>query len=219
VNRTEEIAACVLDVGERIARAAERAGRAPTSVTLVGVGKTKPLSDLLAAYQAGLRHFGENRVQEAEEKYPSLPADAVRHLIGPIQSNKANRAVRVANVIQTVDGLDIAQRIDRAARTERKTLGVFIEVRLGGEATKAGVDPGGVPALAAAIRSLPSLSLRGLMAIPPPGEARPHFVTLRRLAESLGMKELSMGMSGDFEAAVEEGATIVRVGSALFGTR
>lgn len=219
MTRAEEIAAAVAEVTGRIAAAAERAGRLPSAVTLVAVTKTKPVEDLLHAHAAGVRHFGENRVQEAEAKFPSLPAGAVRHLIGPIQSNKANRAVRVADVVQTVDSADLARRLDRAASQAGKRLPVLLEVNVGGEATKAGVAPAGVPALAEAVRSLPSLDLRGLMAIPPPGETRPHFAGLRELARSLGLPELSIGMSDDFEEAVEEGATIVRVGTAIFGTR
>ncbi|HQR68095.1 MAG TPA: YggS family pyridoxal phosphate-dependent enzyme, partial [Thermoanaerobaculia bacterium] len=204
---------------ERMAAAAVRAGRDPRAVTLVAVGKTKPLEDLLAAHAAGAVHFGENRVQEDEAKFPLLPAGAVRHLIGPIQSNKAARAARVADVVQTVDSAEIAGRLARGAGAAGKRLRVLIEVRLGGEATKAGVEPDDVPALADAVRALPGLELAGLMTIPPPGETRPHFAALRRLGERLGLPELSMGMSDDFEAAIEEGATLVRVGTAIFGTR
>ena len=181
--------------------------------------KTKPLEDLLAAYEAGVRHFGENRVQEAEAKFPHLPADAVKHLVGPVQSNKANKAARLADVLHAVDSADIARRLARAAGNEGRRLAVYVEVNTGGEETKAGVAPAEVPALVADVRALPELDLRGLMAIPPPGDTRPHFAALRRLAESLGLSGLSMGMSDDFEAAVEEGATVVRVGTALFGHR
>jgi hypothetical protein len=206
-------------IQERIGAAARRAGRDPASITLVAVGKTKPLEDLLAVYALGVRHFGENRVQEAEQKYPGLPADAVRHLIGPIQSNKANRAARLAHVIQTVDSPDLARRLDRAATAEGKRLRVLLEVNTGGEDTKAGVAPQEVPALASAVRELPGLWLTGLMSIPPPGDTRPHFRRLAALARELSLPDLSMGMSDDFEAAVEEGATYVRVGTALFGAR
>lgn len=219
MTRAEEIAAAVAEVTGRIAAAAARAGRDPSAVTLVAVTKTKPVEDLLHAFAAGVRHFGENRVQEAEAKFGSLPAGAVRHLIGPVQSNKANRAARVADVVQTVDSADLARRLDRAAAQAGKRLPVLLEVNTGGEATKAGVAAAEVPALAETVRSLASLDLRGLMAIPPPGETRPHFAALRSLALSLGLPELSIGMSDDFEEAVEEGATIVRVGTAIFGTR
>lgn len=219
VTRAGEIAARLADVEARIAAAAARSGRGASSVLLVAVGKTWPLSDLLLAHAAGARAFGENRVQEAEEKFPRLPPDAVGHLIGPVQSNKANRAARVASVVQTLDSRDLAVRLDRAAAASGKRLAVFVQVRLGGEATKWGVDPEEAAALVEAVWALPALDLRGLMAIPPPGDTRPHFVSLRKLGETLGVRELSMGMSDDFEAAVEEGATLVRVGSAIFGKR
>jgi len=219
VSRADEIAANLAEVRERIARAAARAGRDPASVTLVAVGKTKPLEDLLHAYTAGVRDFGENRVQEAGEKFPALPADAVRHLIGPIQSNKANRAAKIADVVQTIDSADIAERLARGAENAGKRLKVLLEVHLGGEETKAGVSPEEVPALAGVVRTLLALDLAGLMTIPPPGETRPYFATLRRLAGELGLPALSMGMSDDFEAAIEEGATLVRIGTAIFGSR
>jgi PLP dependent protein len=219
VTRAAEIAQRAAEVRGRIAEAERRAGRAPGSVTLVAVGKTYPLDDLLAAAAAGVAEFGENRVQEAETKFPFLPPGCGAHLIGPIQSNKANRAAKVASVVQTIDAEDLARRLDRAAAALGKRLGAYVQVRLGGEATKSGVEPGAAAALVAAVRSLPNLDLRGLMAIPPPGDTRPHFATLRTLAKSLGLAGLSMGMSDDFEAAVEEGATLVRVGSAIFGER
>jgi pyridoxal phosphate enzyme (YggS family) len=219
VTPREDIAGNLSAVRARIAAAPARAGRDPASVTLVAVGKTKPLEDLLAAATAGITHFGENRVQEAEAKFPSLPPGVTRHLIGPIQSNKANRAAKIADVVQTVDAPDIARRLARGAETAGKRLRVLIEVRLGGEATKAGVDPEGAAALADEVRAIPALDLAGLMTIPPPGETRPHFAALRRLAERLGLAELSMGMSDDFEAAIEEGATLVRIGTAIFGRR
>ncbi len=219
MTRALEIASRVTEVKRRIAAAAARSGRAPESVLLVAVGKTYPLSDLLLAHAAGVRAFGENRVQEAEEKFPHLPTDAAGHLIGPIQSNKANRAVKVASVVETVDSEDLARRLDRAAAAAGKRLAVLVQVRLGEEATKSGVEPDAAAALVASVKALPALDLRGLMTVPPPGDTRPHFAALRRLGETLGLRELSMGMSDDFEAAVEEGATLVRVGSAIFGVR
>lgn len=204
---------------ERIEAAAQRAGRDPASVTLVAVTKTRPLEDLLAAWSAGVRHFGENRVQEAEAKFPQLPRDAVKHLVGPIQSNKTNRAARVADVLHAVDSADVARRLARAAGNEERRLAVYVEVNTGDEETKAGVAPAGAPALVEVVRALPEIDLLGLMAIPPPGDTRPHFVALRSLAATLGLTGLSMGMSDDFEAAIEEGATVVRVGTALFGSR
>ena len=169
--------------------------------------------------QAGVAEFGENRVQEAEAKFPFLPPGCTGHLIGPIQSNKANRAAKVATIVQTIDSGDLARRLDRAAAALGKCLGAYVQVRLGGETTKSGIEPDKTAALVAAVKSLPALDLLGLMAIPPPGDTRPHFAALRALAESLGISGLSMGMSDDFEAAVEEGATLVRVGSAIFGAR
>ena len=219
MTRAEEIASRVAQVKRRIAAAAVRSGRAEDSVLLVAVGKRYPPADLFFAHAAGVRAFGENRVQEAEEKFPHLPPDAARHLIGPIQSNKANRAAKIASVVETVDSLDLARRLDRAAAASGKRLTVFVQVRLGGEATKSGVEPDAASALVASVRELPALDLRGLMAIPPPGDTRKHFAALRRLGEALGLRELSMGMSDDFESAIEEGATLVRVGSAIFGAR
>lgn len=204
---------------ERIEAAVRRAGRNPSSVTLVAVTKTRPLEDLLAAYAAGARHFGENRVQEAEAKFPQLPRDAVKHLVGPIQSNKTNKVARLADVLHAVDSADVARRLARAAGNEGRRLAVYVEVNTGGEETKAGVSPASAPALVDAVRVLPELDLLGLMAIPPPGDTRPHFVALRSLAATFGLTGLSMGMSDDFEAAIEEGATVVRVGTALFGSR
>ncbi len=219
MSRAAEIAARVAGVNARIAAAAKRSGRRAEGVLLVAVGKTYPLPDLLAAHAAGVRAFGENRVQEAEEKFPHLPPDAIGHLVGPIQSNKVNRAVKVASAVETIDSLDLARRLDRAAAAVGKRLLVFVQVRLGGEATKSGVDPANAAALVEAVRALPALDLRGLMTIPPPGESRPHFFELRKLGEALSLPELSMGMSDDFEAAIEEGATLVRVGTAVFGPR
>lgn len=219
MSRAREIAESLAAVTERIGAAARRAGRDPAAVTLVAVTKTRPPEDLLAAWEAGVRHFGENRVQEAEAKFPHLPPGAVRHLVGPVQSNKANRAARVAGVLHAVDSADVARRLARAAEAGGRRLAVYVEVNTGGEETKAGVPPAEAPALVAAVRELGALDLKGLMAIPPPGDTRPHFVALRRLAESLGLSGLSMGMSDDLEAAVEEGATVVRVGTALFGAR
>lgn len=219
MTRAAEIAERVADVRGRIAEAARRAGRAADAVTLVAVGKTQPLDDLLAAHAAGVTAFGENRVQEAETKFPFLPPLTEAHLIGPIQSNKANRAAKVATVVETIDSEDLARRLDRAAASLGKRLGVLVEVRLGGEETKSGVEPGDAAAIVAFVRTLPALDLKGLMTIPPPGDTREHFATLRELALRLELPGLSMGMSDDFEAAVEEGATLVRVGSAIFGAR
>jgi PLP dependent protein len=213
------VAARLAGVRARIEAAARRAGRDPADVTLVAVSKMQPLEKLLEAYAAGVRTFGENRVQEAEAKFPRLAPDAARHLIGPIQSNKAKRAALVADVVESVDSLEIARRLARAAEENGRKLRVFLEVNLGGEATKAGVADRELAALVEAVRALPSLELAGLMAIPPPGDTRPRFVRLRELAREHGLAGLSMGMSDDFEAAIEEGATHVRIGTAIFGAR
>lgn len=218
-SRAAEIAERVASVRGRIETASARAGRSADSVLLVAVSKTRPLEDLLLAVAAGVTAFGENRVQEAAGKFPSLPPRVARHLIGPLQSNKANRAAEIADVVQTVDSEDVARRLARAALRTKKRLAVFVQVNTGAEATKAGVSPEEVPGLVATVRALEPLDLKGLMAIPPPGDTRPHFARLRALARAEGLPELSMGMSEDFEAAVEEGATLVRVGSAIFGAR
>ncbi len=220
-GRLEEIGRRVSEVRGRLAKAARRVGRDPAAITLVAVTKGKPLSDALAAYQAGVRDFGENRVQEAEAKYGSLPLGAVRHLIGPIQSNKANRAARVADVVQTIDSPEIARRLARAVAEGggARVLDVFIEVNVAGEGTKAGVASQELPALIDAVREHANLRLKGLMTIPPRGESRQPFAMLRDLAMRHGLPGLSMGMSEDFEVAVEEGATLVRVGTAIFGAR
>ena len=219
MSRADEIAARLADVRRRISDAERKAGRAGGSVTLVAVGKTYPIEDLLAAHAAGARAFGENRVQEAEAKFPLLPSGCARHLIGPIQSNKANRAAKLADVVETLDSEDLAKRLDRAAAAEGRTLEVFVQVRLGGEATKSGVDPKDAPALVEAVKALAGLHLKGLMTIPPPGEGRRYFSELRELAARVAVSGLSMGMSDDFEDAIAEGATHVRVGSAIFGER
>src|SRR5262249_54946073 len=150
---------------------------------------------------------------------PRLPADALRHFIGPIQSNKAKRVALVSGVVQSVDSLDLAHRLARAAEEAKKKLEVFVEVNLGDEESKAGVAPAAVGAVVEAVRSLPVLELRGLMAIPPRGAGRPHFARLRTLASEHGLTGLSMGMSEDFESAIEEGATVIRVGTSIFGAR
>lgn len=219
MRRGDEIRERLLGIQARIEAACNRVQRSAGSVVLVGVTKTKPLEDVLAAYEAGLRHFGENRVQEAEEKFPHLPGDATRHLIGPLQSNKVNRAVKLFRVVETVDSQKLGERLSRAAEAIGISLAVYVEVNTGGEESKAGVSPEETPALVAALSGLPGLTVEGLMTIPPPGDTRPYFVRLRALSESLGLSGLSMGMSDDFEIAIEEGATIVRVGTAIFGHR
>ena len=229
-DASSTIAANLARIRERIARAAQHAGRRAEEITIVAVTKTHPAETILAAYQAGLRHFGENRVQEFESKTPALTnLTASWHLIGHLQSNKAARAARLFNRIDSVDSLSLAQRLDAAAAAENKKLGVLIEVHLSDETTKSGVSEADLPALAESVSTFPNLQLRGLMTIPPfieqPESVRPFFRKLaelrdkvsRRIAKPLPI--LSMGMSHDFEVAIEEGATEIRPGTALFGVR
>ncbi|HEV7785909.1 MAG TPA: YggS family pyridoxal phosphate-dependent enzyme [Thermoanaerobaculia bacterium] len=221
-------------VRDRIEKACRRSGRSADSVTLVGASKTQGPALLAEAWEAGLRVFGENRVQEAVAKSRELPApilDIEWHLIGPLQSNKVRPAVELFRAVHSIDRPRIAEALDREAAACGKAIDGFLEINLGGEESKHGFVPEG---LADAVRPLAGLShlrIAGLMAIPPPGEApedsRPWFRKLRELRDDLaGRPEwqgfpgwLSMGMSDDFEVAVEEGATHVRVGSALFGPR
>lgn len=216
-----DIAANVRAVRERLARAAERAGRDPASVRLIAVSKTKPAAAVRAAIEAGITDIGENYVQEAEAKRAAAGHGATWHLIGHLQRNKAGRAAALFDCIQTVDRPALGAALSRHAQALGRTLRVLVEVRLGDEASKHGVEPGALPALLDALR-LPGLRVEGLMTIPPPGDSeavRPHFRALRELAAAAGLRELSMGMSDDFETAIEEGATMVRVGRAIFGAR
>ena len=215
------------EIRSRIERAAERANRNPASVTLVAVTKIFPAAAIREAYEAGLREFGENYVQEFESKAPEVSDLAyVRfHLIGHLQSNKARRAVELFQVIQTVDSLKLARRLDEAQGSiaGERTLDVMIEVKLSAEQAKAGADPRDLPELVAGLRASKNLNLLGLMTMPPWSDdaelSRPYFRRLRELAAQFELPHLSMGMSHDFEAAIEEGATHIRVGTALFGKR
>ena len=208
-------------VQQRLTVAARLAGRSPEEITLVAVSKVKPASDILAAYDAGQRHFGESYVQEFEGKSRGLPdlPDAVFHMIGKLQSNKTKPASELFDVIQTVRSIKLARRLNDAG----KPLGVFLEVKLGDEATKSGLSKDELPAVKEFVESCDNLKLRGLMGMPPwsddPEQARPYFRRLRQLAEQYALAELSMGMSHDLEVAIEEGATLVRVGTAIFGKR
>jgi hypothetical protein len=222
----------VREMQERIAAAAAKAGRRPEEITLIAVSKTHPAEAIREAFAAGLRHFGENRVQEWEGKRAGVEDLAGHwHLIGHLQSNKAARAAKTFHSVDSVDDFALAQRLDRA-RAEvpgQGTLRVLIEVRVAAEDTKSGVEEEQLPELAEKICGLAQLELAGLMCIPPFLEdiekVRPYFAQLRglkeRLETGLGRKlpALSMGMSQDFEAAIAEGATEVRVGTALFGER
>jgi len=226
------VARNVAVVRERMARAAERAGRDVGAVTLVAISKTFPAAAIRAAWDAGVRHFGENRVQEWEGKRGEV-ADlgATWHLVGHLQSNKARRAAQIFSAVDSVDSVELARRLDTAAgeQAEQRRLRVLLEVRMAPEETKSGVEPGELETLARGVLALPRLELAGLMCIPPPADdveqARPYFRRLREMRDELSAKlgkslpVLSMGMSHDFEVAIEEGATEVRVGSAIFGAR
>ena len=210
--RAEEIRANIAALESRIAAACARAGRARSEVTLVAVSKTFPATDVDLAIEAGMTDVGENKVQEARDKKPDVTRDARWHLIGHLQSNKVKDAVRLFDVIQTVDSIALAEKILRVSGPSQ----LLLQVNIGREAQKSGVDPDEVEALA---KTIPLL---GLMAIPPLGEAedmRPYFRELRALRDACGLRELSMGMTDDFEVAIEEGATIIRVGRAIFGSR
>jgi len=222
----------LLQIQERIANAANRAGRRIEDITLIGVSKTHPAITIQEAFQAGVRHFGENRVQEWEVKRVGTNnLAATWHLIGHLQGNKAAKAAKLFHCVDSVDDFALAQKLDRA-RAEASIpakLRVLIELRVAKEETKSGVEIAALPQLAEEIATLPHLELAGLMCIPPylleAEQVRPYFRRLRELREELQTKlglplpVLSMGMSHDFEVAIEEGATEVRVGTALFGTR
>ncbi len=213
----------VQEVRARIARACEKVGRHPEEVTLVAVAKTVAPPAIQAAFQAGITHFGENRVQEAETKLEQLSdmrAHVTWHMVGHLQTNKAKKAVEIFDIIDSVDSLRLAEALSQ--RLEKK-LPILIEVNASGEATKGGYAPAEVPQAVAEIRRLPNIEIKGLMAIAPlarnPEEVRPVFRRLRELRDSLGLDGLSMGMTDDFEVAIEEGATMVRIGRAIFGER
>lgn len=219
-------------VQERIAIAAQRAGRRGEEITLIAVSKTHPAEAIRMAYAAGLRHFGENRVQEWEGKRAAVgDLPATWHLVGHLQSNKAARAAGLFHAVDSVDVLALAQRLDRARGelNAREKLRILLEVRLAPEETKTGVAAEELPALAEKVAQLSQLELAGLMCIPPlmeePAKVRPYFRRLRELREDVAtqlgraLPVLSMGMSHDFEIAIEEGATEVRIGTAIFGER
>jgi uncharacterized pyridoxal phosphate-containing UPF0001 family protein len=235
----------------RIEHAAQRAGRKPADIALIAVTKTVPLERILPFIQAGVRQVGENRVQEALTKYseycisPSSPpvvgggsmdplpeaaGDDVKknsrptlHLLGPLQSNKAKKAVAFFDIIQSLDRWDLAQDLDRHALAVGKIQDCLIEVKVSDEVSKSGILPDALPELLSKLASLPNVRIRGLMGIPPlsaTGDAaRPYFQRLRRLLQDSRLEILSMGMSSDFEAAIEEGSTMVRIGTVLFGPR
>ena len=222
----------VAHVRERIAAACRRSGRRPEDVKLVAISKTFPPESIRAAYEAGLREFGENRVQEAHAKRPGLwDLSITWHLVGHLQTNKAKAARELFHWVHTVDSFRLAQKLDQVAVSGGGRLPVLLEVNLAREESKAGVGEPEIIPLAERVSQCPTLEVRGLMVIPPflddPEQVRPYFRRLRELAQeidskniaNLSMQELSMGMSHDFDVAIEEGATIIRVGTAIFGAR
>ena len=222
-------AAGLASVRERITVAARNASRDAAGVTLVGVAKSQPLERLLPALDAGLADLGENYVQEARAHFEALAGRSFRrHFIGALQTNKTREAAQLFDWVHTIDRLRIAERLSAQRPESMPALDVCLQVQIGGEATKSGVAPAGLAALADAVASLPRLRLRGLMCLPPeeaePERQRWWFAELRRLSEDLNasghrLDALSMGTSGDYETAIAEGATHVRIGTAVFGAR
>lgn len=222
----------LVEIRSRIASAAARAGRGPEEVRIVAAAKGQGVKKIEEAIAAGIRIIGHNYLQEAEHESTAELRKSVRlHMIGHLQRNKAGKAVDLFDMIETVDDARLASALHNRAEPEGKIIEVMIQVNLSGEPQKSGIPEDQVEALASAIRGLPSLRLKGLMTMPPffddPDRARPYFARLRELRDRLmsqailapDMNELSMGMTGDFEVAVEEGATLVRIGTALFGPR
>jgi pyridoxal phosphate enzyme (YggS family) len=229
------VAQNILSIQERIAAAARRRSRSPEEVVLMAVSKTQPPEKIREAYSTGLRVFGENRVQEFAGKVDALRdlPDAEWHLIGHLQTNKAAKAAEFFVAVDSVDSLKLAEKLDAAARLLGKKLDVLIEINIGGEAAKSGVPPDSpdLNEILIAVPRFEALAFRGLMTVPPftddPQDARPYFRKLRELRDAIAarklpgieMEQLSMGMSHDFEVAIEEGSTCVRVGTAIFGER
>lgn len=217
------LAANFAAVEARLTAACTRAGRARADVTLVAVSKLHPPELIRLAWELGHRDFGENYAQELRDKHAGL-ADCAGlrwHAIGPVQQKNAKYVARAATVFHALERLEVAQELSK--RREGPALQCLVEVNVAGEASKAGVEPAALPEFLAAVRALPNLELIGLTAMPPltedPEASRPHFRALAALAKTHGLKVLSMGTTGDFEVAIEEGATLVRVGTALFGHR
>lgn len=226
------IAGRLTEVRSRIATAARSVGRDPSSIQLIAVSKTCPLDAIRDAYAAGQRDFGENRVQEALEKIGRATDPEIRwHLLGHLQTNKARKVVGAFTLVQSIDSIELLHKLDRAALEVGTTQDVLIQVEVAHETTKFGMPPADVPRLFEAGARLEAARVVGLMTIPPPAQtpedARPWFRRLRELRDgwqasgvpAAMLRDLSMGMSGDFEVAIQEGATIVRVGTAIFGTR
>ena len=229
------IASNFFEIHDRIQRAAQRAGRDPNEIALMAVCKTFPAAAIVEAYEAAQRLFGENRVQEFADKFPQLTElkDAEFHMIGHLQSNKTAKAAEIFHAVDSIDSAKLAQRLNEAAQKLGKTLDVLIEINVGGEEAKTGLAPDS-PEIDAILSQAPAwtnLRIRGLMTVPPftedPEGARPYFRKLRELRDrlaarhlpSVNLDTLSMGMSHDFEVAIEEGSTCVRIGTAIFGVR
>ncbi|NMB16552.1 MAG: YggS family pyridoxal phosphate-dependent enzyme [Firmicutes bacterium] len=223
------IRANVARIRDEIAAAAESSGRTAEAITLVAVSKTVEPIRIQAAIEAGIRHLGENRVQEAQEKVPLIHGPVTWHMVGHLQRNKAGQAVELFDMIQSVDSKRLAEALSRRALQADRIVDVLVEVNVGGEASKIGISPEETESLIEDIKDLPGISVRGLMTIPPydpnPEKVRPYFRRMHELFQRLKdktptpMVHLSMGMSSDFAVAIEEGATMVRVGTAIFGAR
>jgi len=218
-----DIAANLERVRERLARAAERAGRTPDDVLLIGVSKVVEVERIRAALAAGLGALGENRVQEAKAKVAELGRPVPWHLIGHLQTNKVKDALPLFDLIQSLDRLELAHELERRAAAQGRVVEALLQVNVASEASKGGFAPDAVSEALDTIGTLSHVRVRGLMAIPPEveraEESRPWFRRLREMADKHGLRDRSMGMSGDFEVAIEEGATMVRVGTAIFGPR
>jgi PLP dependent protein len=229
----EGVCARFANVSKRIGLVARRCNRSPTDITIIAITKTQPPDLVRAALSCGATHFGENRIQEAEQKIPAVGRAVARwHLVGHLQANKAKRALKLFDVIHSLDSIELAQRLDRLCEEEnRDLLPVLIQVKLGSEETKSGVDGKDLFELVETVESCRKLKLIGLMSVPPyfdePENVRPFFRRLRELRDEIKKRgsfgdavgELSMGMTHDFEVAIEEGATMVRIGTAIFGER
>ena len=230
-SRPDSIRKRIDRVRARIDAAARRSGRGPETIRLVAVSKTVDTDRIQEAAEAGLREFGENRVQEAKGKIANLPSEFSWHMVGSLQRNKARLACKLFQMVQSVDRLSLAELLSGAARPETVPLAILIQVNIAGEPQKSGVTPPDLPELLRNLSRLEGIRVEGLMTIPPylpePDAGRPHFRALRTLAEKIdrlaipgiSMEVLSMGMSADFEVAIEEGATLIRLGTAIFGAR
>ena len=227
----QQLAANIAAVRSAIAAAAQRAGRDPATITLIAVSKTKPVELVAMAHRLGVTDFGENRVQEALPKISAFhPPDVRWHMIGRLQSNKAGKVAEAFDWVQSIDSLHLARTLDQQAAKQAKRLPVLLEVNVAGEESKAGLAPADLPALARQIAELPNLAIQGLMTVAPlvadPEQVRPVFRALRELRDHVRdelpqctWQQLSMGMTDDYSVAIEEGATIVRIGRAIFGER